>query len=886
MMRALRRALYAVRGSMRQVRALLQKRKVERELAEELAHHVAMETEQNLARGMAPVEARRAALVAFGGVERYAEQVREARWTRWLEDVAHDVRYAWRTLGRSRAFTLAVVVTLGLGIGANAALYGLVDALIFRTPAGVPPSDALVRLESGRLNRLAYADLVDVRHGAADVIDIAGYQGTAVGLTADEPIRVDAQLVTGNFFDVLGIAPARGRFFVPSEDEVRARDAVVVISHHIWQLQFAGSDDVVGSTIGVNGHPFRVIGVAPAGFRGLKVDELADAWLPFMTQPLTMPRTYDVLNDRSVPLVDAVGRLRAGVTGEGAEAVLQGAVARLPEVKRFDVPRLTVTPLRGWVPVSDLSSEAATMGFALILTVLVLLMCCANVANLQFARSLGRRREIAVRLALGAGRGRLVRLLVTESLLLACAAGTLGVLLSFWLAQWLQVRFGGPFAALDVSPHARTLAFTFVLAVAAGFAFGLAPALRAARPGLMPSIKGSDLERPVGTRLRGMLVGAQVALSVVLVMAAGLFVVRMDQIGDIDPGFDAGRLVSFSVDLHANGYDEARRGEFFEELRRRLQTLPGVVSVAAPTYVPLTWGAVGMSVSKATGAADAAAGFEFASVAGVSGSFFTTLGVTPMRGRTLDDTDMRADRKRAVISEALARRVWGDASPVGHTMELDGDVVEVVGTIDELSLGNLADPSPMQVYLPENKHVQWAAQNVLVRTAGPPAAVMPRIRSELRRMDSSLPVFEVKVLSEEAERQIGTQRVLTRLVGMFGLLALLLAALGLYGVIASTVAARTREIGVRMALGARGRDVTRLFVAKGLRVVLYGVAAGMLLALGMGRLISSIVWGVQPFDPVVLAVTALALLAAAAVASWLPARRAAKVDPMLTLRQE
>lgn len=918
-MRMVRRAADAAAGRLRQLRALLQKRRVERELADELAHHVALETEQNIGRGMAPAEARRAALVAFGGVERYAEQVREVRWTRWVEDVAHDVRYAVRTLVRARTFSVTVVLTLALGIGANAALYGVIDGLVFRMPTGVPQSDGLVWVQNdGRIWGFAHADLRDLRSGATDVIDVAGYQRAGVALRArGEPVRVYAQLVTANYFDVLGMRPAQGRWFVADEDEVPARDAVAVISHDLWQSQYAGATDVAGADVVINGQPFTVIGVAPPGFRGLSVENRADVWVPFMTQPWTMAREYDVLGSRTSPSVEAVARLVPGVEPGQAETALVVAAGRLPEAARFDPVRPKVTPMRGWIPPGALLEAGAVLGFAGILTLVVLLICCANVAGLQLARSLGRGREIAVRLSLGAGRGRLVRLLITESVLLAIAAGALGLLISAWLARWLMVRFSGsdgPFDAMVVTPHAGTIIVTFLLALAAGLAFGLLPALRTVRPGLMPTMKGNHPGTAGGRRMRAVLAGAQVALSLVLLMAAGLFVNRMAEIGDVDIGFDAGRMAAFSVDLRANGYDAAGRELFFDELRRRLRSVPGVADVAAPTYVPLRTGVAVMAIAPPQGAepAGSAADEEVpggvrtangrigAEAVGVGAAFFNTLEVRAVRGRTLDERDIGADAGNIVISEPLARRFWGDRNPIGETLVVgtetlsveDGDTVRtspvatVVGTVAPLAIGSLGSNETLQIYVPEDRHFQLASQGVLIRIAGDPDAVLPRVREEVRRMDDALPLTDLGVLAGDLERQLGTQRTLTRLVGGFGVLALLLAVVGLYGAVAATVAARTREVGVRIALGARATDVTRMFVGNGVRIAGYGLAAGLLLALATGRLISTFVWGVRPFDPIVLALTALTLIGAAALASWLPARRAARIDPMTTLREE
>lgn len=892
-------------GHVRQLRWVLTRRSARDELAEEFAHHLALETEENIRRGMNPDAARRKALVDFGGVRRFTEDVHSVRWTRWFTDAASDVRYALRSLSRATAYSVATIVTLAVGIGVNIALYSLVNGIAFRMPAGVPESGQLVRVVNNSVpRRFSYADLRDLQRATESTIAIAGYEPIAVNIHGGGgPVQMRAELVTGNYFEVLGMRPARGRWFAADEDAVLGRDAVVIISHRLWHAQFGGVDSIAGASVHINGHPFRVIGVAPPEFRGLRIEEASDLWLPFMTQPWSMPRALDVLQSRSWAKVDAVGALVPGQSLQVAEAQLGIAAQQLPAAKRFGKVNPAVAPLRGWLPPGALGQMRALLAVAGALTMLLLLVCCSNVAGLQLARALKRTRELAVRVALGASGVRVLRMLLTESIVVALVAGGAGTVVAWLFASWfkrsMSVGTTGPiFEAIDITPGPDTVIATVVVSLCAGVFFGLLPSLRVIRPGLTAAMNGVFHAGTTGSRMRTILVGAQVTISLILLALSGLFLSRMQRLAETDIGFDPRRFVAFAVDLDAYDYDVAKRRQFYDELQRRVAAIPGVEAVSTRTYVPLGRGVLGERVSSADANAEVTETLHVVS-AGIAVDFFETMGVKALRGRTLRESDMTADTRHVVISDSLARRLWGTRDPIGRVIT-DGtesrivhkDTVRVpataivVGTVASLPLGALAEPEWMQMFVPVTHQPQVTEPGVVVRTSARATAILPAIRSVVRQLDDRVPLIDARILVQDVDRQLGTQRALTQLISIFGALAVLLALVGLTGMVAANVAARRREIGVRMALGARPGQVSAMFLSRALRIVGTSVVVGAILAVVAGRLVSSAVWGVAPFHAPVLLGAGLLMTSAAAAAAWASARGAAAVDPITILREE
>ncbi|HEX7049879.1 MAG TPA: ABC transporter permease [Longimicrobiales bacterium] len=806
----------------------------------------------------------------------------------------HDIRYAWRTLRRSPVFAATAILTLALGIGANSALFGLLNALLFRPPTGIPESDRLVRVENaGRFEEVSYPDYLEIRDAARRFAGIAAYTSAGMALASGgEPIRVTGQLVSGNYFDVLGVRPVLGRGFLAGEDRTRGTHPVAVIGYDLWVRRFAADPTVVGRTVTLNGYGFTVVGVAPEGFMGTEIEEPAEVWVPTMMRARAMPAASDLLTNRRFGRFHLIGRLADGVPLEQAEAALGVISRRLDpaEPDRFEPLRLTATPLTGWIPLRGLGSTLPMLAFAGVITGLVLLIACANVANLLLARAVARRHEIGVRLALGAGRRRLIRQLVTESVLLALLGGGLGLVGSFWLADAFRARFRMVLAPLDVSPDAHTLAFTFALALGTGVLFGLVPAWRASRTDLRPALAGDGASRFRRSRLQGALVVAQMALSLTLLFAAGLFLRRLDTVAETDVGFEVDDVVVLTLDLESQGYTPAAGEAFQRALRERAAGLPGVRAAAVASGAPLVGGRTLHWLSAAEGASTPAgttAGAAPVVAMGVSPGFFRTLGIPVLRGRGFTDRDTRDAPRVAVISQQLARRQWPDRDPIGRVFYFGPSrdtPIRVVGVVPDVAT-SLSDPQ-MAVFLPRSQHFQMAESYLIARVAGDPSTIIEPLRDAVHAIDPDVPVYAVRTMAQVVEESVDIYRDLALVITGFGALALALAALGLYGVMAFTAASRAREVGIRIALGADAGAVLGLFIRDGLRLTAIGAALGVALALALGRLIGSIVAGVRPVDPLAFAGVVAVLAGAALIASWLPARRAARVDPMAALRSE
>jgi predicted permease len=887
-------------------RAVFRRGEAESELEAELAFHLELEIEQKIREGLDPSSARRAALVAFGGVERFKEECRDARGTRFLEELSSDLRYAVRGLRRNPGFSIVAIVTLSLGIGANAGLFGLLNALLLRPPTGVPTTEGLVRIGngdalSGLFARISVPDFQDLAEGVGDVLELAGATNTA-GMalgSAGEPIRVRGQLVSGNYFSVLGVVTRLGRGFLPDEDLAAGGASVVVLGHDLWEREFGADPGVVGRSILLNGHGFTVVGVAPAGFFGLELEEPASLWVPLSAQPLALPRSYDPLTKRDAPEIRMIGKLRGEATTARAESALTIAAQRVETAspaKRFRPLRPLVAPMRGWVPMANMGGVAPLIGFAWVLTGLLLLVICANLANLLLARAISRRREIGIRLALGAGRGRLVRLLMAESLTLTSSAGLLGLLFAYWAAYWFQARFRGPLAPLAVTPVLATLGFTLAISVLTGLVFGLLPARRASRPEVVAALKGDDGGPIRHSRLQAMLVVTQIALSLVLLASGGILMRRLQSAGEARLGFDTEQILLATFDLSSLGYTPTARAQFYAELRERAARLSGVRAVTVPASVPL----VGPISVEGIAPSAGAAGEETGAGGGggltavqlpVAPDYFATLGIPVLRGRPIERRDLESATPVAVVSEGFARRHFNGEDPIGRGIFLQRNRsedmrVEVVGVAADIAFDELGAEPRSHFYLPYTKSFEPFETTMALRAAGDPALVAPALRELLRGLDPNLPVFDLRTLEQVVEARLGTQRGLTGLVASFGALALSLAALGLYGLIAFTVAGRTREIGIRIALGAGEGQVTRYLLMDGARLVALGLAIGSLLALAVGRLIASAVSGTVAADPVTLIGVGVAMAAVALLATYLPARRGARVDPMVALRRE
>jgi predicted permease len=899
---------------------------MEGELDEELRFHIENEVERNVARGMSPAEARRAALVEFGGVERVREECRDVRGVRLLDDLIQDLRYALRVLTKSPAFTIVSVISLALGIGVNATVFGFVNAVMLR-PLPLPDHAELVRIQDDNLP--AYSDYLAFNERAPVFRGLAAYDFDSVQLTAgDSPGRADITLVSGNYFDVLGVRPALGRAFSADEGGRPGEAAVAVISHGLWQGRFGADPQVVGKTFRLRRVPFTIIGVAPREFTGVSLGRRHDLWIPFAAEVLLRPEGNRVRNPDGYQ-VHVIGRLRPEVSLAQAQAAVEVVAAQQDQVRKerlfTDNPgEQSATPRAvshaTAVEMGPHDRQQSWLGVAAVLAVmgLVLLAACANVANLLLGRAAGRRREIAVRLALGASRARIVRQLLTESLLLSLSGAAAGLLVSRWVGDLLLslVHRNSPAEAsavtLDLSLDWRMLLYATLLAVATGVAFGLVPALQASKSDVVSDLKAETTARGPGRRwltFRNALVVTQVAISTLLLIPAGLLLrsVRLAEVSGY--GFPtAGRYVA-AVDLEALGYDERRQRLVGEELLGKVREMPGVRSATMAHIVPLAGGTMVVTLEVEGEAPGQQAADVFtedgASVYApdqpgslylntVDTRYFETLGIPLVAGRDFTERDDASAPDVVVVNATLARRLAPAGQALGRRL-IERDPMtgkpkplEVVGVVKDAKYIWPSERPRYFAYRPIRQigRGEFGAAHLIVHAAGDPAALSKEVRSAANAVEPDLSVEGVTRLDELIERRLGETKLVIWASAAVGALALLLAAVGLYGVMAYSVAGRTKEIGIRMALGAGRGRVRRMILADGLTLAAAGTLTGLLVAAACMRLMRSMLYGVSDTDPLTYAAVAVFLTAVALSACYVPARRATKVDPMIALRYE
>jgi putative ABC transport system permease protein len=802
-----------------------------------------------------------------------------------MDTLWQDLRYSFRTLSRARGFTLTAVACLALGIGINTGIFTVVNAFLFR-PFPFPEPERLafftaVSPRGGNEEGMSAADLADVAAGTRSFEALGGSYERNVNLTGGpEPERVEAASVSHTLFPALGVRPVLGRLFRPDEDRPGA-ERVVLLSHALWQRNFGGRPDVVGRAVQVNGAPALVVGVMPEGFGYPNQEEV---WLPLASDPG---------EGRGARYLFVVGRLRPGATLEGANAEMAAVARALGE--RFPETNggwsFRVQPLReAWV-----DDELPLMMWTMMGAVsFVLLIACANVANLLLARATGRQREVAIRAALGARRGRLVRQMLTESVLVSLAGGALGALFGTWWVDWILSRIPERMDFwVRIEVDGRVLLFTTLVSVGTGVLFGILPALRASRVDLQESLKDGSRGATAGAgkgRLRGGLVVAEIALSLVLLVGAGLMVRSFLKMQDADPGFRTERLLTMQTYLAGDRYAEvATRGRTLQEALARVEALPGVESAVATSDIPALHGGSGGELLP-DGIESLREPMMVTYVASTPG-LYRTLGLEMTAGRDVTWAEAADTASTAVVvSEELAARLWPGQDPLGRRLRLGFDSLfrTVVGVVPSVRYDQVGEERPfgrLQVHLPY-AHVPVRAASLLVRTRGDAAAATAPVQRALRGVDPSLPFFEVRVMDEVLAFAAWSGRVYGEVFTWFAAVALLLAAVGVYGVVAYSTSQRLHEIGVRMALGARAGDVQRLIVGQGAVLAGIGLAIGLLGAFGVTRVLSAVLYGVSATDPWAYALCSLLLAAVATSASYLPARRAARVDPMIALRHE
>ena len=887
-------------------RSLFLRRAADGELDSELRFHLERQIAANISSGMSATEARRAALLKFGGLEQLKEECRDMRHTNYIHDLAMDLRYTLRVLRKSPGFAAIAVLTLALGIGANTAIFSIVDSLLLRPlPVKNPGQLAVLAFRQGNGPLLtqfsipAYRDIRAQTSGAFS--DVLAFQLSLDGLSMNgRADRVLTNYVTGNYFSMLGIKPYLGRLILSSEGNTPGADPVVVLSHKFWQSHLGADATIIGKRILVNGHPSTIIGVASQRFNGLYPAPGADAFLP-----LAMVTTYeqgwptDLTTNRILQNLYVLARVRRGISLANAGAVLNVVAHRIssqyPETdnglrlsvywERFARPDPSTAP--------TLITAAALF---LALVALVLLLACANIANLLLVRASARRREMAVRAALGAPRSRLVRQLLTESVLLALLGGFGGLLLGLWTGRALaSINLHNP---VNVPLYSgfdwRVFAYALGAALLTGILVGFVPALRVSRANLSAALHESGRSVASGrNRFRAALVVVQVAGSLMLLVMAGLFTRSLGAVQHANLGFDPHNVVNFVMDPTEVGYNQAQGLAFYDSLLGRIRALPGVLSASLTSSPPMSnYGS--NDYLKISGYQNPPGqGLPLVSYSVISPDYFRTMRIPLLAGRAFTDADVKTAPEVAIVTEAFAKRYWPDKNPVGqHFSKVSGasnPVYTVVGVAHDARFFGLSGAIDPYFYLPLAQDYSLSSLQALqIRSTAPPDATIHESQSVIRSLAPDIPVFNVETMTEGLDTFAGflVFQLGAGLAAALGLLGLILAIVGVYGVISYSTAQRTHEIGIRIALGAQRPQVLRLILGQGILIVCMGLLAGCVAAFAAARLIAGLLVGVSPSDPLTYAVVVAALALIALLACYIPARRAMKVDPMIALRYE
>jgi putative ABC transport system permease protein len=880
------------------IKQLLSRHRLYSDLSREIREHFEEKTDELVANGMSREEATYAARREFGNATLIEERSREV-W-QWLsiETLFADARYALRMLRENPGFTTVAVVTLALGIGANTAIFSLVYAVLLR-PLPFAAPDQLVSVVSMRRgdvpDNASYPDFGDWRAQNHVFSEMAAYDTDNFSLTGQgEALHIQGAVVSADLFSLLGVRPALGRAFLPDEDKLPAANGAfaIILSHRLWREHFHADPGILGRTIEIDNRDFSVVGVAPAGFQFPIQGEPVDFWMTMAINFVTVPGQLSDVEQRGAHFLDVIARLKPRVSRAEAQAEMSTIVSRLNKQYAGNAPRGVEV-----VPEIDRVAGPACAALLILLAAVgcVLLIACANVANLMLARGASRQKEMAVRAALGAGRGRLIRQVLTESVLLALLGGVLGAALGLWgisgLIGLLPVeipRLAG--TRID----SAVLLFTTLVSMLTGILFGLAPALQASRLDFVESLKEVARGLSKGLhhgRARGLLVVADVAVAAVLLVGAGLLINSLLRLQRVDPGFSPQRVLTFKVDLPYVRYSGLRQTQFFERAIERLGRLPGVLSVSAVLPLPLDGDEVATFVTiegqPVPEANPPRAGYSWAEP-----GYFHTIGIPLIKGRDFTTADDLNTTPVVIINQTFARQFFSRQDPLGKRIKPGisngykaSPMREVVGVVGDVRQYGLASAPGPEVYVPLAQSPMGSV-NLVVHTAVDPLGLVGAVRQELGELDKNLPFYRVKTFDQYLGEGFAQPRFLTLLLGLFAALALALAAVGLYGLVSYFTSQRTHEIGIRMALGAEKRDVLRLVVGQGFKLTILGVVAGIAGSLALTRFMSSLLYGVRPTDPVTFIAVTLILAGVALLAAYIPARRATRVDPMVALRYE
>jgi predicted permease len=895
---------------------VFRKKLLDRDLDEELQAYLELVSAEKMRQGVSPEEAYRDARRDTGGVEQVKESVRDVRAGVWLDSLVRDLRYGVRTLAKNPAFTLIALATLALGIGANTAMFSLLDQVVLRLLPVRDPERVVIVRETGNHygnsygpNTISWPMFEDLRDNNQVFTGMfCRFPATVTIIGGDRAAQISAELVSGSYFPILGVGAALGRTIAPDDDAVPDSRPVVVLSYSFWRSYFDGDRSIVGRTINLNSYAMTVIGVAQPGFDGVELGVPAKVFVPIMMKTEMTPHS-DGLKDRRRRLswVTAYGRLKPGVSMEQAQLSLQPLMHSIlemevqqPEFTRSATPADREPFLRNRAELlpgseNDLREDMRKPLWLLVaLTGAVLLLACANLANLLLARATARERELAVRLAIGAGRARVVRQLLTESLLLSAAGAAVGLALAFLtdrilLRIYLPADAAAEFVVSPI-PDGRVLAFVVGAMLLTALVFGLLPAVRGSRTEITLSLKDrSGAASASGISLRRMLVGVQVALSLLLLIGAGLFVRTLRNLDSLGPGFPTDHLLTFRINPSLNGYSDEQTKSFYQRLNVNLQTMPGVASV----------GFSAMPLLKGYAWQNAILGKDFEGapieeqpvLCEIGPDYFATLGIPIVAGRAFTAQDV-GPAKYAVINESFARQYLPGRNPIGQRFGLVDDMrpvspdIEVIGVIPDRKYRDLRETPPAQAYFPYLEGVHFRFMNIYLRTQADPRQIENELRERMRQFDPHVPVVALETMNEQIGFSLRTERLVASLSAVFGGLATLLAVIGLYGVTAYAVMRRTREIGIRMALGAVPGDVIAMVMREVFILIGAGLAAGFLLALALANLVRSQLFGLNPRDPLTFVGSAIVLTVAAGLAGLIPALRASSLAATTALRHE
>ncbi|HET9407102.1 MAG TPA: ABC transporter permease [Candidatus Sulfotelmatobacter sp.] len=872
------------------------------ERAAELESHLQIETDRNVEAGLSPVDARAAAYRKLGNPFRIRETIYQMNSISFLDALCRDLRFSVRSLCKRPGFTIVVVLSLALGIGANTAIFSLVDGIIFR-PLPVPNPNGLVTVDiaASRLTRFgssSYLDWADLSARSKSFQALSTRQDMSAGMNPAGAVRegkpqvVWGQLVSGNFFSMLGVQPALGRAFLPEEDQTPGKYPVMIISYSLWKRTFGGNPEIIGKQVELSGHSFTIIGVTPKSFTGVDLWSRPDVYLPMMMTPAVAPEGSDTLTHRTYRGCTLLGRLKPGVTIAQAQAEMNVIMSAL-EREYPESNKDTVAIVRNEMS-RRLQSESATQaGILMGLVALVLMMACANVASLLMAKATSRIREVAIQLALGASRAALVRQFLTESTVLAILGGGSGILISVACIKGFTALI--PFSISPAGPDfhldTRVLGCAALASMAAVFLFGVAPAVMAVKEaGSVANTRNTLGGRFHSAVVRRILIGGQVALSVVLLVAGGLFLKSFSRAQSADLGFNPDHMLLVFLDPGLRGYKDVRSIQLNQQILGRVSSLPGVQSATMAANVPfLGGGSWDLAIDGYAGAGGER--FVDTNTNQVGPNYFSTMQIPLLNGREFTARDSEKAPQVAIVNETLARRyIVGKDSldrALGHILRLRDNVpIQIVGVVKDSSNGAIGQPPPPVFYLP---YLQQGSSRVTLqlRTKGDPAGLTSLVRQQIRALDSEVTPLSVFTMADAFSSDgLFAFRIFAMLGGAFGLIALSLTIVGLYGVVSFVVGRRTQEIGIRMALGAQRGSVLRMVLANGISLSMAGIVIGMIVALAVAPLMRSLLNGVSPRDPLTYVCIGLILLTATFVASWIPAYRAARLDPNVTLRCE